>query len=245
MTDPEIVSYLGLRHPFSALSHLLWCVVSIFIAAMLWRLCRGDRVKQASVGSFGVSMVVLYFCSFLYHAAPATRPDLVLTARKLDFSAIYLLMAGSYTPAFGVLLTGRLRVRMLWLVWGLATVGILCRWLLPLPSDNLSMGIYLAVGLTGFLPAAKLLRAVGARGVLWAFAGCVLYTIGGVCDATGRPVLVPGVIAGHEMLHILDICATLTHVYFVVRYIVPYRAAEATPYVAKNPYASLAEVSEG
>jgi hemolysin III len=204
-------------------------------------------VKQATIGCFGVSMVVLYGCSFLFHAVPQDMPELRETARRLDFSAIYLLIAGSYTPAFGVLLAGRQRRVMLWLVWGLATVGIFCKWLCPLPSpsddlaNTLSMSLYLAVGLMGFLPAKALLRAVGARGALWAFAGCLLYTVGGVCDAKGWPVLAPGVIGGHEVLHILDICATLTHVYFVVYYVVPFRAEEPAACVAANPYPSLAD----
>ena len=136
---------------------------------------------------------------------------------------------------------------LLSLVWGLATVGILCKWLFPLPSptddlaNTLSMSLYLAVGIMGFLPAKALLRAVGARGVLWAFAGCLLYTIGGLCDAQRWPVLVPGVIGGHEVLHILDIGATLTHVYFVVYYVVPFRAEEPAAYLADNPCPSLAD----
>src|SRR6516162_8864395 len=95
MEGSDIHSFLGMRHPFSASTHLLWCAVSVFVGAYLWRLCRGDRVKEAAVGCFAVCTVVLYACSTFYHTVPASRPELVHTARKLDFTAIYLLIAGS------------------------------------------------------------------------------------------------------------------------------------------------------
>ena len=228
MSGSEIETLFGVRHPISAATHLAWCFVSAFVAARLVRQCRGDRVKRVSVACFGVSMVVLYGVSALFHSVPAGRPDLVRTFRLLDFSAIYLLIAGSYTPAFAVLLTGRLRVAMLAWVWGLAAIGSACKWLLPLPLDELSMALYIATGLAGFLPARALVRAVGPRPLLWALAGCVCYSVGGMCDALHGPVLVPGWVAGHEMLHLLDICGTLTHVFFVARYVVPFRREEAS-----------------
>jgi hemolysin III len=223
MEGSDIHSFLGMRHPFSASTHLLWCAVSVFVGAYLWRLCRGDRVKEAAVGCFAVCTVVLYACSTFYHTVPASRPELVHTARKLDFTAIYLLIAGSYTPLFAVLLTGRLRVRMLSLVWGLAAVGIACRWLMPLPSNELSLALYVVTGAAGLLPTRALLRVVPVRGFVLLLTAGLCYAVGGLCDALHWPVLVPAVIGGHEVLHVLDIFGTLTHFYFVAHYVVPSR----------------------
>jgi hemolysin III len=144
----------------------------------------------------------------------------------LDFTAIYLLIAGSFTPLFAVFLTGRLRIAMLSLVWGLAAAGIVCRWLMPLPSDELSMGIYVATGAAGLLPARALMRVVPPRGLMLLLIAALCYAVGGLCDALHWPVLVPGWIGGHEVLHILDICGTMTNVYFVARYLVPFPREE-------------------
>ena len=84
----------------------------ICIRGPLWRLSRGDRLRQLSTGAFGLSMVILYGASGAYHAVPGKEP-LLPYLQKLDHSAIYVLIAGTYTPVFAVLLGGRLRVLLL------------------------------------------------------------------------------------------------------------------------------------
>jgi hemolysin III len=222
MNGTELESFLEMRQPVSAVSHLAWAVVSVFVAALLVRRCRGDRVKQLAIGVFGISMVLLYGMSGLFHAVPASEPRLVQTFRLLDHSAICVLIAGTYTPVFAVLLTGRLRIVMLALVWGLAGLGIACKWLLPLPPHGLTVVLYATTGAVGFLPARSLLDAVGPRGLLWMIAGAACYAVGGVFDALRWPVLVEGWVGSHEVLHLLDICGTSIHVGFVAAYVVPY-----------------------
>jgi hemolysin III len=227
MNGPDIESALGMRHPVSALTHLAWCGVSLFIAALLVRLSRGDRIKQAAIACFGASVVLLYGVSGLFHIVPADRPDLVHTFRLIDLSAIYVLIAGSYTPVFAVLLSGRLRTAMLALVWGLAALGVVCKWLLPLPPDALAVSLYLATGLAGFLPTPVVLRKVGLRAVLLEFLVALIYTAGAIVDTLHWPVLIPGWVGPHEVLHVLDIFGTSLHVVFVMLYIMPFQTAEA------------------
>ena len=80
MNDPYIESLWGIRQPVSAATHLAWCVVSIFIAALLVRLCGHDWGKRASVGLYGVAMVALYGISGVFHIIPADRPVLAIAA---------------------------------------------------------------------------------------------------------------------------------------------------------------------
>jgi hemolysin III len=122
-----------------------------------------------------------------------------------------------------VLLRGRLRVWMLSLMWALTAVGVACKWLLPAPPYWLTVALYVAMGWLGVIPAYALSRVVGLRGLSWVFLGGVLYTVGAVCDATNWPVLLPGVVGSHEMLHVCDMGGTLAHVLFVVRYVLPFR----------------------
>lgn len=222
MPSDEIVSFI-FRNPVSAGTHLLWCLLSIYITGMLWRLSRGDRLLQWSTGIFGLSMVLLYGASGAYHAIP--REDLLLIKyfRLLDHSAIYILIAGTYTPVFAVLLRGRWRVVLLALVWGLAVLGIAAKWTLPSPPYWLAVSLYVAMGWVGLPSIWLLIRAVGLRGMFWSLLGGLLYTLGGVCDAAHWPILVPGVIGYHEIFHVLDMGGTLVHVFFVIRYILPFR----------------------
>ena len=221
MARDEIVSFI-FRNPVSAGTHLLWCLLAVYITGLLWRLSRGDRIRQLSTGAFGLSMVLLYGASGAYHAVPGEDLLLVKYLRLLDHSAIYVLIAGTYTPVFAVLLRGRLRIILLSLVWGLAAVGIAAKWLLPWPPYELTVALYIAMGWIVLIPIWQLIRAVGVHGMLWALLGGLLYTFGGVCDAACWPVLLPGVIGYHEVLHLLDMGGTLVHVFFVFRYVLPF-----------------------
>jgi hemolysin III len=221
MARDEIISFI-FRNPVSASTHLLWCVLGVYITALLWRLSRGDRVRQLSTGAFGLSMVLLYGASAAYHAVPREAPLLMKYLQRLDHSAIYVLIAGTYTPVFAVLLRGQLRVVLLSLVWGLAGVGIAAKWLLPWPPYWLTVSLYISIGWIGMLPLWQLIRAVGVQAMLWGLLGGVLYTFGGVCDAAKWPILLPGVVGYHEVLHLSDMGGTLIHVFFVIRYVLPF-----------------------
>lgn len=210
------------RNPVSAGTHLMWCVLGVYITALLWRLSRGDRLRQLSTGTFGLSMVLLYGASAAYHAVLGPE-RLLYYLRKLDHSAIYALIAGTYTPVFAVLLGGRLRAVLLSLVWGLAGVGILAKWLLPWPPYELTVALYIAMGWISLLPIVPLIRAVGVQAMLWGLLGGAFYTFGAVCDAAKWPVLMPGIIGYHEVMHLADMGGTLVHVFFVVRYVLPFR----------------------
>jgi hemolysin III len=122
-----------------------------------------------------------------------------------------------------VLLRGRWRVVLLALVWGLALLGIAAKWVLPWPTYWLTVSLYIAMGWVGLPSIWQLIRAVGLRGMFWSFLGGLLYILGGVCDAARWPILLPGVIGYHEILHLLDMGGTLIHVFFVIRYILPFR----------------------
>jgi hemolysin III len=238
---PDQVACCVLRNPVSAGTHLVWCAWAVFVALFLWRLARGDRYRQFCVAVFGVSMVLLYGASGTYHALTVDEPTLHYF-RLLDYSAIYLLIAGTYTPLFGLVLHGRTRLVLLTSMWLAAVVGIACKWLLPAPPYGLTVGVYIAMGWMGLLPMGHLVRALGWRAMGWAILGGLLYTAGGLCDALHWPVLLPHVVTSHEVLHVFDMGGTAVHVYFVVRFLLPYRPGEvyARPSTVAAPVCGLA-----
>jgi hemolysin III len=221
---PPAIQPFVFRNPVSAVTHLAWCLWAVVVTLLLWRLARGDRRRQLAVGCFGLSMVLLYAASGVYHAVPAAAPRLVGWLRLLDHSMIYVLIAGTHTPVFTLLLRGRARVFCLALIWSLAALGVGCKLLLPWPPYAVTVGLYIAMGWVCLLAIVPLARTVGLRGIGMALAGGVLYMAGGVCDACAWPVLFPGVVGPHEVLHVLDMGGTLAHVYFVARFLLPFRA---------------------
>ena len=210
-----------LRDPVASLTHLFGLLAAVYFTGLLWRLGRGDRRRQFGVGVFGLSMCLLYFASSTYHAL--VHPQYLIDFfQRLDHSAIYLLIAGTYTPIYLVLLPRPLRTRLLLLMWALAVAGIVCKWLLPLGAYELSVGLYVGMGWTGLLSAVALVRAIGWWATAFGVLGGLFYTAGGVCDALKWPVIYPGVVRPHEVLHLFDLLGTFVHVLFIVRYVLPF-----------------------
>lgn len=210
-----------LRDPVSSASHLATAVWAVFGTLLMLRLTPPGR--RLPVAVYGLSMVFLYLASGTFHGLHFESFEERRFYQKLDQSAVYCLIAGTYTPVLAVLLEGAWRRWFLRLVWGFALAGVACQWLLPKPPHELVVGLYLGLGWVGIIPVAKFYRAVGWRAMNWALLGALLYTAGAVVEILQWPVLVPGLVQAHEILHLCDTAATLAFFLFIVRYVIPYR----------------------
>lgn len=224
-----------LREPVSSVTHLATAAFAVYVTLLFGRLTADDPAKRRVLLVFGFSMVALYTASGIYHAVPGAKNDrLVSACRRLDMSAIYLLIAGSFTPIVGVLLSGPGRRVMLTVLWSLAGVGILSRWLVPGVPHPVTVGTFAAAGLPGLLPARHYVRAVGWRALAWGLAGAACYAVGGVCDVADWPAPVPGLINSHELTHLLDMAGTACHVVFMLRFVIPFERPVYLP-VSPDP----------
>lgn len=161
----------------NSLSHGLALLAAI--AALVWLLVSprplgASGVVGASV--FGATMVLLYLASTVYHALPAGRAKRVLL--KLDHSAIYLFIAGSYTPFSLGVLRGPWGWTLFGLVWTIAAIGIGLKAVDRLSRPWLSTGLYLAMGWLAVIAAVPLIERVPSPGVVLLVAGGVAYSLG-------------------------------------------------------------------
>ena len=134
-----------LREPVSGLTHLVTAIAAVpGLAALLW-LGRGSLAKELSLLVYGSSLVLMFSSSAAYHLANS-GPQAVQRLRKLDHSAIYLLIAGTYTPICLHFFDGFWRWGMLGIIWGMALIGVTVKLFVIKAPRWLTAGVYLSMG---------------------------------------------------------------------------------------------------
>ncbi|HWD22537.1 MAG TPA: hemolysin III family protein [Burkholderiales bacterium] len=139
---------------------------------------RGGTAAIVGAGVFATTMVLLYLTSTLFHALPKSRAKRVF--RILDHSAIFLLIAGTYTPFTLGVLRGDWGWTLFGLVWGLAVVGTVLKALGGVRYTTVSTWVYLAMGWLILVAAKTVWALVPGWGLFWLVAGGVAYTAGAV-----------------------------------------------------------------
>ncbi len=161
-------------------------------------------------GVFAASVALLYSASTLYHALPPNRAKRVL--RLLDHGAIFLLIAGTYTPFTLGVLRGAWGWTLLGLVWSLALAGVVLKLAFRFRHPRVSVGLYLAMGWIVVIAVRPLALRMPAAGLLWLLAGGVAYTAGVAFFAAER------VRYGHFVWHLFVLAGTACHFVAVLRY---------------------------
>jgi hemolysin III len=174
---------------------------------------RGDAAYIVGVSIFAAAMVLLYLASTLYHALPAGKAKQVF--RIIEHSAIFLLIAGTYTPFTLGVLRGAWGWTLLGLVWGLALTGVALKAFERISHPVISTGLYLFMGWLIVIAADPMYERVPLSGLLWLVAGGVAYSAGVaffVADSRLR--------YGHFIWHLFVMTGTTCHYFAVLWYAV-------------------------
>jgi len=171
----------------------------------------GDPWKIVSFSIYGAMLLLLYTVSALYHSLRGRIKDVF---RKFDHCAIYLLIAGSYTPFTLVSLRGPLGWSLFGVAWGLALVGIVQEIWLAKGARILSLVIYVMMGWLALAAIMPLIAALSWGGFIWLAAGGLLYTGGIVFYATDHRVR-----HGHGVWHLFVLAGSACHYFAVLRYV--------------------------
>ncbi|CAN5140596.1 hemolysin III family protein [soil metagenome] len=164
----------------NSISHGLGFLLAVASLPLLLTLGNERSSTASIVGAcvFSVTMMLLYFSSAMYHALPAGRAKRIFN--KLDHSAIYVFIAGSYTPFALGALRGGWGWTLFGLVWGFAIIGVLLKSFSLLKHPYWSTGLYVAMGWLVLIAAGPLIQHVAFNGILLLVAGGVAYTAGAV-----------------------------------------------------------------
>jgi len=190
-------------------SHGLGLIFSIlgffFLVVLATR--HGAAWCRLSCAVYGCTLVTLYLISTLYHSAYSPRWK--RTLRILDHSAIYLLIAGTYTPFLLVNLRGGWGWSLFGTIWACALLGIALEAVLPIRYKALSSAVYIAMGWLVVIAAKPLITHVSRAGIGWLVAGGILYTAGVVFYISKR---IP---FGHAVWHLFVMAGSTCH-YFAI-----------------------------
>jgi len=188
----------GVFHVFAALGA---------VPAAAWLVSvSGTRAAAVGAGVYGASLVALFSVSATYHRVFWTDPRIRSVVGRLDHSAIFLLIAGTYTP-FCLLIGAWTGYALLGTVWASASLGILLVVVFPRTPKPVRSALYVLLGwlIVPFLPALQ--AALGSGPFLLLLAGGAFYTVGAVIYASRRPDPFPRVFGFHEIFHVLVVAA--------------------------------------
>jgi hemolysin III len=171
----------------------------------------GSAAEVVGASVFAATMVLLYAASMLYHAIPHPRAKRLL--RKLDHGAIYLLIAGTYTPFTLGALGGPWGWTLFAIVWSLAVVGVALKTFDRMSHPAWSTGLYLAMGWSVLIALGPLVERVATGGLVLLAAGGLAYTGGVVFFALDSRLRY-----GHFVWHLFVVAGTICHYFAVLHY---------------------------
>jgi len=202
----------SVSHGVGAALYAAGAVVLITLAAL-----RGDVWHVVACSVYASTLVLFYTISTLYHAVRGPRAKRLL--RILDHAAIYLLIAGSYTPFLLVSLRGPWGWSLFGVVWGLAVLGVVFKSLWTGRLPILSTALYVVMGWCIVVAWRPLLAALPPAGVAWLVAGGLVYSVGIVFYALDKRFR-----WAHPVWHVFVLVASACHFVAVLFYVVPHRA---------------------
>jgi hemolysin III len=197
-----------ITHAAGALAAAGGAVLLVVVAVL-----GGDPWRIVSSAVFGCTLVLLYTASSLYHASG--RPGLRARLKVLDHCAIYLLIAGTYTPFTLIGLRGGWGWSLFGAIWGLAAAGAVFKLYFTGRFPRLSTSFYLAMGWLVVVAAVPMLRHIPAATLLWLLAGGVLYSAGTLFYHNRR------IHYAHAIWHLCVLGGSICHFVAVLREVLP------------------------
>jgi hemolysin III len=198
---------------FNSISHLIGATLALAGLAVLVvsASLKGDPWRIVSFSIYGGSLFALYLFSTLYHSV---RGKAKTFFQKMDHTAIYILIAGTYTPFTLITLGGIWGWTIFGIVWGLAVAGIVQELALTTKRRILSVVIYLVMGWVVVIALHPLMKVLPAWGMVWLVAGGLFYTIGVIFYVFDKKIH-----NGHGIFHIFVLAGSISHYIAILWYV--------------------------
>ncbi len=217
----QCLSFLKPREPVNGFSHLLGVFLSIWGLYLLSKNApdTASTSHLASLYIFGVSLILLYSASSLYHLLNISEKGIQLL-RRIDHMMIYILIAGTYTPVCMIVLEGLWRWGLLLAIWILAFVGIILKIFWFNSPRWLSTLFYTLMGWLVIIAILPISHNIAKAGTVFLVLGGLLYTLGALIYATKWPQISSRLFGFHEIFHLFVLGGSFCHYWLVFRYLI-------------------------
>lgn len=212
-----IYSLLDFTHPLSSITHLVGAIFFTYQANFMLRRGKGSSIRIISLAVFAGSCIFLLLVSGVYHLLTTTGAA-HMVFQRLDHAAIFLVIAGTFTPIHCILFTGFLRWGFLSIVWVLAICGLIVKTIFftSIP-EWLGLSFYLSLGWMGLFMGFHLWRRYGFAFIRSLVLGGIFYTVGAIIEYHQKLTIIPGIIGPHEILHIAVLLGIGFQWWFIVK----------------------------
>jgi hemolysin III len=201
---------------FSCYSHMAGGILAVIGTLILIIVSAGELAKIVVSLLYGLSISFLFFASTMYHAHKRSENEKTVW-RKLDHIAIFVMIAGTYTPISFIYLTGGWRLGILIAQWFLVAVGIVLKLLIINTPRWVTILIYLLQGWMAVLPLYFLLTIMPISSFILMALGGIAFTIGAIIYAVKKPDPKPGVFGFHEIFHVLILLGAILHYIMILQ----------------------------
>ncbi|MFT5892704.1 MAG: hemolysin III [Dokdonia sp.] len=211
MTEKKVAEYSPLEEKWNIYTHGLGFVLSVLGLGFL---CFRESVTSTYTISaivFGLSLCILYFASTIYHSA--TSPVRRTRLQIFDHAAIYILIAGTYTPFTLVTLQGETGTIIFCIAWGIALFGVILKIFFTGRFDVLSTILYVAMGWLIVFAYTPLVTNLHPTGIQWLFGGGIAYTVGAILYSIKK---IP---FNHAIFHVFVLIGSFCHFMAIYRYV--------------------------
>lgn len=207
-----MISKINLEEQLNTISHAIGAVLGIAGLILLIILQDGKEWSLFSVLFYGISIIILFSASALYHAAKSER--LKHRYRIFDHISIYILIAGTYTPVSLLLLADSKGWLLFWLVWSIAALGVFLKLFFTGRFELLSVALYLVMGWLIVFDYSTLSERIAENGLTLLFSGGLFYTLGIIFYAIEK---IP---YNHFIWHLFVLGGAICHYFMVLFYVI-------------------------
>lgn len=210
--------FFQFRNPVSGLTHLFGAVAAFI--GLIYMICAswGNLTKELWLIIYGISLIFMFSASAAYHLIQSEQ-KVIHWLRILDHSAIYILIAGTYTPLCCYYFSGFWRWGLLLIIWIMAISGVIINFFAMNAPRWITTGIYLIMGWFSILAIQEMLRTMPPGAIAWLITGGVLFTMGAVVYVLKKPDPLPNRFGFHEIWHIFVLAGCMAHFILIAFYI--------------------------